>query len=84
METGQNDEVINGRESRVLKSFVKFQNSILRSYLWWVSLGTFDNITKFLSNTIPQFESLTFLGIKWFLAAMLTFVSWRNYFSVQL
>lgn len=48
METGQNGEVIDGRESRVLKSFVKFHHSVLRSYLWWVSLGTFDNTTKYL------------------------------------
>lgn len=84
METGQNGEVIDGRESRVLKSFVKFHNSVLGSYLWWVSLGTFHNTTKYLVKNNFPIESLTLLGIKWFLAAMLTSVSWSSYFSVQL
>lgn len=48
METGQNGEVIDGHESRVLKSFVKFHNSVLRSYLWRLGLGTFDSTTKYL------------------------------------
>lgn len=39
METGQNGEVIDGRESHVLISFVNFHNSVLRSYLWVNKFG---------------------------------------------
>lgn len=62
METGQNGEVIDGHESRVFKSFVKFHNSVLRSYLWWVSLGTFDNTTKYLDKHNSPIRKLDFLG----------------------